>query len=120
MLRSFESFSRQERFADGRIGRYCMEKRRSSMPNTSWCLRAFALALGVFPTLAAAQQYPVKPVRILVGYAPGGGTDIMARVVAAKLGESMKHQFVVDNRPGANGNLAGKLAAESPGDGYTI
>ncbi|MGZ8210484.1 MAG: Bug family tripartite tricarboxylate transporter substrate binding protein [Burkholderiales bacterium] len=69
---------------------------------------------------ALAQAYPAKPVRILVGFAPGGGTDIMARVVAAKLAESMKQQFIVDNRPGANANLAAKLAAEAPGDGYTI
>jgi tripartite-type tricarboxylate transporter receptor subunit TctC len=69
---------------------------------------------------AFAQTYPTKPVRILVGFAPGGGTDIMARVVAAKLGESMKQQFIVENRPGANANLAAKLAAEAPGDGYTL
>jgi tripartite-type tricarboxylate transporter receptor subunit TctC len=69
---------------------------------------------------ALGQTYPAKPVRILVGFAPGGGTDIMARVVAAKLSESMKHQFIVENRPGANANLAAKLAAEAPGDGYTL
>jgi tripartite-type tricarboxylate transporter receptor subunit TctC len=67
-----------------------------------------------------AQTYPVKTVRILVGFAPGGGTDIMARAVGAKLSESLKQQFVVDNRPGANANLAAKLAADAPGDGYTI
>jgi tripartite-type tricarboxylate transporter receptor subunit TctC len=55
-----------------------------------------------------------------VGFAPGGGTDIMARVIAAKLSESMKQTFIVDNRPGANANLAAKLAAEAPGDGYTL
>jgi tripartite-type tricarboxylate transporter receptor subunit TctC len=69
---------------------------------------------------ALGQAYPAKPVRILVGFAPGGGTDIMARVVAAKLSESMKHQFIVENRPGANANLAAKFAAEAPGDGYTL
>ena len=71
--------------------------------------------------LAVAQTaYPAKPVRILVGFAPGGGTDIMARVVAGKIGESMKQQFVVDNRPGANANLAAKIASEAPADGYTL
>jgi tripartite-type tricarboxylate transporter receptor subunit TctC len=69
---------------------------------------------------AAAQSYPAKTVRILVGFAPGGGTDIMARAVAARLTETMKQQFVVENRPGANANLAAKLAAEAPADGYTI
>ncbi|HEX2830823.1 MAG TPA: tripartite tricarboxylate transporter substrate binding protein [Burkholderiales bacterium] len=69
---------------------------------------------------AFSQAYPAKPVRILVGFAPGGGTDIMARTVGTKLSESMKQQFVVDNRPGANANLAAKLAAEAPADGYTL
>ncbi len=69
---------------------------------------------------AAAQAYPAKPVRILVGFAPGGGTDIMARAVGAKMTESVKQQFIVENRPGANANLAAKLAAEAPADGYTI
>ena len=69
---------------------------------------------------ALAQTYPAKPVRILVGFAPGGGTDIMARAVGAKMSESLKQQFVVDNRPGANANLAAKLAADAPADGYTI
>jgi tripartite-type tricarboxylate transporter receptor subunit TctC len=75
-----------------------------------------ALACGT----AFSQSYPTKPVRILVGFAPGGGTDIMARAVAAKLSESLKQQFVVENRPGANANLAAKMAADSPADGYTI
>jgi tripartite-type tricarboxylate transporter receptor subunit TctC len=86
--------------------------------------RAFVMAAFVSAAClnggASAQTYPAKPIRILVGFAPGGGTDIMARVVAAKAGESMKAQFVIDNRPGANANLAAKLAAEAPADGYTI
>jgi tripartite-type tricarboxylate transporter receptor subunit TctC len=74
----------------------------------------------LLPLSAPAQTYPAKTVRILVGFAPGGGTDIMARALGARMTESVKQQFVVDNRPGANGNLAGKLAAEAPPDGYTI
>jgi tripartite-type tricarboxylate transporter receptor subunit TctC len=81
---------------------------------------ALAAALAVISVGAWSQAYPTKPIRILVGFAPGGGTDIMARVVAAKIGESMKQQFIVDNRPGANANLAAKVAADSPGDGYTL
>ena len=83
-------------------------------------------ATAIFSTTAAAQPaatgptYPTKPVRILVGFAPGGGTDIMARSVGAKLSESLKQQFVVENRPGANANLAAKLAADAPADGYTL
>src|ERR1051326_2785266 len=67
-----------------------------------------------------AQSYPNRSIRFLVGYAPGGGTDVMARVVAAKLSESLKQQVIVDNRPGANANIAAKIAADSPGDGYTV
>jgi tripartite-type tricarboxylate transporter receptor subunit TctC len=69
---------------------------------------------------AQAQQYPAKSVRMLVGYAPGGGTDIMARAVAQKLTESLGQQFIVENRPGANANLAAELAAKAPADGYTL
>jgi tripartite-type tricarboxylate transporter receptor subunit TctC len=69
---------------------------------------------------AMAQSYPNRSIRFLVGYAPGGGTDAMARVIAAKLSESLKQQVVVDNRPGANANIAAKIAADSPGDGYTV
>ncbi len=78
------------------------------------------LAAATVPAAVAAQAYPTKPVRILVGFAPGGGTDIMARSVGAKLSESLKQQFIIENRPGANANLAAKLAAEAPGDGYTL
>jgi tripartite-type tricarboxylate transporter receptor subunit TctC len=80
----------------------------------------FLLAGMAICTAIHAQSYPAKPVRILVGFAPGGGTDIMARAVAAKLAESLKQQFVVENRPGANANLAAKVAADAPGDGYTL
>lgn len=78
------------------------------------------LAAALLAPPALAQSYPAKPVRILVGFAPGGGTDIMARAVGAKMSESLKQQFIVENRPGANANVAAKLAAEAPPDGYTI
>ncbi len=79
-----------------------------------------AAAVFALPVAAFAQSYPTKSVRILVGFAPGGGTDIMARSVGAKLSESLKQQFVVENRPGANANLAAKVASEAAGDGYTL
>jgi tripartite-type tricarboxylate transporter receptor subunit TctC len=79
-----------------------------------------AAALLAWCAAAQAQGYPAKPVRILVGFAPGGGTDIMARAVGAKMTESVKQPFVIENRPGANANLAAKLAADAPADGYTI
>src|SRR4051812_36376191 len=69
---------------------------------------------------AAAQTYPAKPVRIIVGFPPGGTTDIMARVVAVGLSDAFKQQFVVDNRPGANSNIGAELVARAPADGYTL
>ena len=84
-------------------------------------LRLMAVSLlAVACAQAMAQSYPNRPIRFLVGYAPGGGTDVMARVIAAKLSESLKQQVIVDNRPGANANIAAKIAADSPGDGYTV
>ena len=84
-------------------------------------LRLFAVSFfAVASAQAIAQSYPARPLRFLVGFAPGGGTDVMARVIGAKLTESLKQQVIVDNRPGANANIAAKIAADSPGDGYTV
>ena len=69
---------------------------------------------------AAAQQYPVKPVRIIVGFAPGGGNDVISRMVAQRLTAAFGRQFVVENRPGAGGTIGADLAAKSPPDGYTL
>lgn len=76
-----------------------------------------ALAL---PLIAAAQSYPSKSVRIVVGFGAGGGTDLAARAIAQKLTENLGVSFVVDNRPGASGNLAGEIVAKSNPDGYTM
>jgi tripartite-type tricarboxylate transporter receptor subunit TctC len=69
---------------------------------------------------AHAQTYPSKPVRMIVGFPPGGSTDIMARLISPGLIESFRQQFVIDNRPGANSNIAAELAARAPADGYTL
>ncbi|MDQ3189076.1 MAG: tripartite tricarboxylate transporter substrate binding protein [Pseudomonadota bacterium] len=71
-------------------------------------------------TTAVAQGYPNKPIRFVVGFAPGGGTDVMARTIGVKLGEALGTQVVVENRPGANGNLAAEQTAKAPADGYTL
>jgi len=80
-----------------------------------------ALAVLPLPGLAQpADSYPGRSVRILVPYAPGGATDIIARIVAAKLTESLSQTFVVENRTGASGNLALEAVAKAPADGYTL
>src|SRR5512134_725339 len=93
---------------------------RSSPMKVQAAMCALTLACALHVQHAPAQSYPAKTIRILVGYAPGGGTDIMARTIAAKLTDSFKQQVIVDNRAGANANVAAKLAAEAPADGYTI
>lgn len=69
---------------------------------------------------AAAQDYPAKVVRLVVPFPPGGSTDVLARLVAQKLTESHGQNFIVDNRPGATGTIAGALVAKSPADGYSL
>ena len=73
-----------------------------------------------FSTAALAAEYPDKPVRMLVGFAPGGGTDATARAIAPKLTELLGQQVIVDNRPGATGNIATDIVSKSNPDGYTI
>ncbi|MBI3917127.1 MAG: tripartite tricarboxylate transporter substrate binding protein [Betaproteobacteria bacterium] len=80
-----------------------------------------ALTLAVGPGLASAQQdYPVKPIRMIVGVAPGGATDILARLIGAKLTENLRQQVIVDSRPGANHTIGGQLTQKAPPDGYTV
>ena len=81
---------------------------------------AAALLATVLPLLAAAQPYPNKPAKIIVGFAPGGGTDVVARLIGQKLQESMGQPFVVENRAGATGTIGADMVAKSAPDGYTI
>jgi len=77
-------------------------------------------ALALVPALAAAQAFPAKPIRLIVPFPPGGGTDISARILARALAEGPGWQIVVDNRPGATGRIGTELAAKAPPDGYTL
>ncbi|MGE0557023.1 MAG: Bug family tripartite tricarboxylate transporter substrate binding protein [Burkholderiales bacterium] len=90
--------------------------------NTQMILRLLPCALlTAFATPAVAADWqPVKPIRMLVGFAPGGGTDTTARAMGNKLGERLGQQIIIDNRPGAAGNIATDILSKSTADGYTI
>jgi tripartite-type tricarboxylate transporter receptor subunit TctC len=83
-------------------------------------LTAGAAALPAVARLASAQAYPTRPVRILVGFAPGGGFDILARLIGQWLSERLGQPFVVENRPGANSNIGTEAVVRAPPDGYTL
>jgi tripartite-type tricarboxylate transporter receptor subunit TctC len=76
--------------------------------------------LAVLSIGASAQDYPARPVRIVVPFAPGGATDILGRLVSERLGGLYKQSFVVENRPGASGHVGAQQVAKAPGDGYTL
>lgn len=90
------------------------------MKLTGKCFVAAVLAVAVNAAFAAEPAYPTRPVRMIVPFAPGGPTDVIARIIAQKLTEAWGHQVVVDNRAGAGGNIGMGLATASPPDGYTI
>jgi tripartite-type tricarboxylate transporter receptor subunit TctC len=83
-------------------------------------LAAGAAALPALPRIARAQAYPSRPVRIIVGYAPGGGTDITARLMGQWLSERLGQPFVIENRLGAGSNIAAEAVVRAPPDGYTL
>lgn len=83
-------------------------------------LAAMAAAVPAVSRTALAQPYPIRPVRLLVGYVPGGVADIYARLMAQWLSERLSRQFFVENRPGSAGNVATEVVVKSPPDGYTL
>jgi tripartite-type tricarboxylate transporter receptor subunit TctC len=86
-----------------------------------WAVRAAAVALaGLTADIAAAQTYPVRPIRMVVGFAPGGPADVMARLIGQRMAMTLGQPIVVENRPGAGGTIAARYVAESEPDGYTL
>jgi len=84
------------------------------------CASAAAAALTATNSYAQASNYPNKPIKIVVAFAPGGGSDFIARLLAVKMGEKLGQSVIVENRPGAGGNLGAEIALKSPPDGYTL
>jgi tripartite-type tricarboxylate transporter receptor subunit TctC len=83
-------------------------------------LAAGAAALPAVPCVAWAQSYPSRPVRIVVGFAPGGANDTLARLIGQWLSERLGQPLVIDNRPGGGGNIGTEAVARAPADGYTL
>lgn len=78
------------------------------------------LSSAVLPCAASAQDYPNRPVNLVIGFAPGGPSDVMARLISRRFEQELKQAFIVDNRPGAAGTIASQIVARAAPDGYTI
>jgi len=97
-------------------------------PNEALLIPLFGLYMKIFSTiflllglnLAHAQSYPDRPIKLMVGYAPGGGTDLVARILAPSLGRAIGQSIVIENKPGAGGSAAASYVAKSKPDGYTL
>ena len=85
-----------------------------------YTLTAWAIASITLPAIAVAQSYPIKSIRLIVPFPPGGSTDLTARVLGAKLGEAFNQQVIVENRPGASGMIGNELVARAAPDGYML
>src|SRR5437867_800461 len=85
-----------------------------------WGVLSALLALLVVPGAATAQTWPTKPIRLVVGFVPGGPADVMARLLAPKMSQALGQPVVVDNRGGAGGTIAARAVAESEADGHTL
>jgi tripartite-type tricarboxylate transporter receptor subunit TctC len=83
-------------------------------------IAATGVILAVLSAFAGAQDFPVKPIRLIIGFPPGGSNDIVARQLAPRLSEALGVQIVVENRPGANATIATEFVARSAPDGYTL
>src|SRR5438132_14333970 len=83
-------------------------------------MRWVLLLLALVPVIGIGQDYPSKPVRMVVGFPPGGGTDVVARILSPRLSELLGQPIVIDNRPGATGTVAAGQVAKATPDGYTI
>jgi len=95
-------------------------KSRRLLPALLCTAAGIAAGLLTVPLLYAQDNFPSKPLRFIVPYPPGGSSDVLARVIAQKLTEGLGRQVIIENRPGAAGNIGHELAAKAPADGYTL
>jgi tripartite-type tricarboxylate transporter receptor subunit TctC len=103
----------------GLSGEERMSGKRKAAIGTGWLLFA-GLGAPLAPLQAQTTAYPVKPIRMLVGFPAGGGADIVARILGPRLSDALGQQIIVDNRPGAGSAIASEMAAKAPADGYTL
>src|SRR3982074_826474 len=97
-----------------------MAPRRTSMRRLHRVAALLANALAATAAAGRADDFPSRPVRVIVGFTPGASADITARIVANRMGQILNQQFVVENKPGAGSNLAADFVAHAPKDGYTL
>src|SRR5262245_19359754 len=90
------------------------------MRSTTCGLLGFAAVAIVLPVAAQAQDYPAKPVRLVIPFPPGGSNDVVGRMIGNGLGEKLGKQMVIDNRAGAGGVIGTELVSQAPADGYTL
>jgi tripartite-type tricarboxylate transporter receptor subunit TctC len=97
-----------------------MAKRRGFMVNSLWVCLALSLFTAIFSSLAVADDYPSRPIRLIIPFPPGGSNDVVGRIVANQLGQKLGQTVFVDNRAGAGGVVGTDVAAKSAADGYTL
>ncbi|MGH8865251.1 MAG: Bug family tripartite tricarboxylate transporter substrate binding protein, partial [Burkholderiales bacterium] len=117
----------QSFFADSRLDtswianpRYVIEHKTETLIMRKLLSRLAVLLIGVWSAVALSQTYPPKPVTLVVPYPPGGGADVMARIIAANLTAQLSGTVIVENKPGANGNIGTASVAKASPDGYTL
>src|SRR5262245_54766716 len=118
--RKFPFSEREWGTGNGEWGRTMARVETRQLLKLFCCLSLFPVPFSLGVAVAQAQGYPTKPVRIIVGYAAGGGNDIIVRVLVPRLSEALGQPVIVENRPGAQSIIAAEMVAKATPDGYTL